>query len=375
MRKLVIFCLFLASGGVASAQSVLPAGFGQWTGVPLAASAKPSLEQVTGANAPLFKEYGYQSLQQSDYLRKGDTLHVTLYRMADPTAAYGAFTLLRSAATDLRTSTLERYAALGANRALIVVGNYLLDVTGKHIPHRADDDLSGLTASLKTNADQRAFPAIGDHLPPEGLEEGSERYILGPLALQQFAPLATGDWVGFGDGAEAIEAKYRAGKQEATLLVIEYPTQQIAARHFNQISTLATSDTPADPSADHPAITAQRKAGLVSLAFAPRRGPFASALLDQVILGHDVVWNEAPPIPGEKSWPVYIIGAFAGTGLIIVYAIISGLGFAIFRVVMKFFFPGKVFDRPQSIEILQLGLTNHPVDTRDFYYGAGSRKR
>ncbi len=51
MRKLVIFCLFLASGGVASAQSVLPAGFGQWTGVPLAASAQPSLEQVTGANA------------------------------------------------------------------------------------------------------------------------------------------------------------------------------------------------------------------------------------------------------------------------------------------------------------------------------------
>ncbi len=42
---------------------------------------------------------------------------------------------------------------------------------------------------------------------------------------------------------------------------------------------------------------------------------------------------------------------------------------------MKFFFPGKVFDRPQSIEILQLGLTNHPVDTRDFYYSAGSRKR
>ncbi len=375
MRKLLIFCSFLATCGVASAQSLLPASFGQWTGVPLAASAQPSLEQVAGANAAILKEYGFQSLQQSDYLRKGDTLHATLYNMADPTAAYGAFTLFRSNAPEMRGSTLERYAALGPDRALLVVGNFLLDVTGKHIPHRADDDLSSLAAALKSKADPRAFPTVGDHLPAEGLQEGSERYILGPLALQQFAPLAADDWLGFGDGAEAIEAKYRKGAQEATLLVIEYPTQQIAARHFRQISALATSDTPADPNADHPVITAQRKAGLVSVAFAPRRGPYASALLDQVILGHDVVWNEPAPIPGEKSWPVYIVGAFAGTGLIVVYAIISGLGFAVFRVVMKFFFPGKVFDRPQSIEILQLGLTNHPVDTRDFYFAERGPKR
>jgi hypothetical protein len=364
VRRLLAFCFFCFAGSVASAQGVLPSGFSGWAASPTSAP-NASLEQIAGADAPFLREYGFQAVEQRDYSRGGDTLHVTLYSMADPTAAYGAFTYVRP--PDMRSSTLARYAALAPDRALVVVGNFLLDVKGKRIPHRADDDLTGLVKSVKPKADQRAFPTIADHLPAEGLIPGSERYILGPLALDKFAPLASGDWVGFGDSAEAIEATYRKGAQEATLLVIDYPTQQLAASHFTKIAPLVTDDSSANPSAAHPTITAQRNAGLVSIAFTSQRGTFAKTLLGQVIYGHDVVWNEPAPLPNEKPWPVYVIGAFAGTGLILVYTIISGLGFAVFRVAVNTFFPGKIFDRPHSIEILQLGLSERPINTRDVH--------
>jgi len=37
------------------------------------------------------------------------------------------------------------------------------------------------------------------------------------------------------------------------------------------------------------------------------------------------------------------------------------------RVVSKKFFPGKVFDRPEQMDVLQLGLSGKRIDSRDFY--------
>jgi hypothetical protein len=37
------------------------------------------------------------------------------------------------------------------------------------------------------------------------------------------------------------------------------------------------------------------------------------------------------------------------------------------RVLLKTLFPGKVFDRPGQMEVLQLGLSSKRIDPRDFY--------
>jgi hypothetical protein len=39
----------------------------------------------------------------------------------------------------------------------------------------------------------------------------------------------------------------------------------------------------------------------------------------------------------------------------------------VFRLVVKKLFPGKVFDRPRSMEVIQLGLSERPVNMKDFY--------
>jgi len=37
------------------------------------------------------------------------------------------------------------------------------------------------------------------------------------------------------------------------------------------------------------------------------------------------------------------------------------------RVFTKRLLPGKIFDRPERMEILQLGLSGKTIDPRDFY--------
>jgi hypothetical protein len=48
-------------------------------------------------------------------------------------------------------------------------------------------------------------------------------------------------------------------------------------------------------------------------------------------------------------------------------ALAVGLGFGGFRLLVKFLLPGRVFDRASQVEILQLGLSSKPIDSRDFY--------
>jgi hypothetical protein len=364
---LLSFCalaICALTAGAASAQSLLPPMFGDWSIAQSSTSGPNTLDQAAGDNASIFREYGFEAIEHQQYARGAEMLDATLYRMTDPTAAYGAFTFLRT--PDMHGSDVARYAAASANRALIVAGNFLLDVQGAHVGERPQV-LKSLVSSVQPKADKRPFPIIGEHLPTDNLIAGSERYYLGPLCVTKDTGLPANDWEGFGTGAEAISAKYRKGGQEATLMIIEYPTQQIAAKQFSQVQSVAASASSETPSAAHPKIIVKRLAGIISIAFDDESGSFGANLINGVAYGHDVTWNEPSYKAKEPSINIMVVGAFVGTGVILLLAVITGLGFAILRVVTKIFFPGKVFDRPQHIEILQLGLTGRRTDTRDLY--------
>jgi hypothetical protein len=58
---------------------------------------------------------------------------------------------------------------------------------------------------------------------------------------------------------------------------------------------------------------------------------------------------------------------FLFTSLFLVLATIAGIAFGGFRVLIKHWLPGKVFDRPQDIEVLQLGLSGKKIDPTDMY--------
>jgi hypothetical protein len=115
------------------------------------------------------------------------------------------------------------------------------------------------------------------------------------------------------------------------------------------------------------------------LVFGTRSGPLVAVLsgvnarstavpfLDKIRYGSQVTWNEPSQSYSDPGIGTMVVGAIMGTGAIMVLAIAAGIGFGGFRLLVKFFLPGKIFDRKDQVEILQLGLTSKPIKAEDFY--------
>ena len=370
LRILISILCFAAVAHPASAQAVLPASFGGWTASGSSSVVSPAspaaTDQLLGANAAAFREYIVKSIEQRSYAQGTQTASITLYRLRDPSSAYGAYTFLRSDA--LSTASLGSYASASKERALIVVGEMLLNVSVPEKQSRPSDaDLKQLADSLNKLADQTPYPLIGEHLPEQGRVRGSEHYFIGPQGLSQFLPLGTDDWVGFDHSAETIVARYRIEGKDETLLIASYPTQQIAAMKFDAMLRRFEFDPPGEVPSDRTVLFGKRVSSIVAVVAGAPSKKAANALLDQVGYESQVTWNEPHQSLTEPGIGNMIVGAFVGTGAIMVLAIAAGIGFGGIRVVVKIFFPNKVFDRDKQIEILQLGISSKPIKAKDFY--------
>src|ERR1700733_4225533 len=101
MRRLLricfgILCLALAAHP-AAAQGILPSAFAGWTAASSPTVIPPNgLDPLLGPDTTAFREYIPKSVEQRAYTQGAQSASVTLYRMRDPSSAYGAYTFLRS---------------------------------------------------------------------------------------------------------------------------------------------------------------------------------------------------------------------------------------------------------------------------------------
>jgi len=373
----VLFSLPLA------AQGLLPASVGNWTssGAPEQVPQQ-QIDQLANNRASILREYGVTSGERREYADGTDKATVTLYRMIDPSAAFGVFTFLRDPDMALPGPvTAASYAAGKRGHELLVVGNLVMDITsGKR--EIAAPDLNALAQSVSAQADRRPYPPIATFLPKEGLIPGTERYVLGPQALAQvFPPAATNqtDWAGFGSSAEAMLGRYRlpatpsdkpgarGRPTEGVLLLILYPTQQLAADRYNALDKSFALNAEPGQASDNPAVFGTRSSALIALLAGTDSHETAANLLNQIHYASDVTWNEATHDLTDPSISTIVVGAIVDTGAIMLLALAASLGFGGFRILAKFLVPGKIFDRNADVEILQLGINSKPVDVKDFY--------
>lgn len=349
----------------AAAQDLLPPSFSGWNAPAAAIEVRPdALEGFVGADAAVLREDGTLAAERRVYSRGTETLTVTLYRMRDSTAAYGAYTYLLT--EQMSPASLAERSCWSRARALILEGNLVLDITGSDVRPLAAG-LKKLVARLAPQADKTPYPTLGRYLPVRGLVSNSERYFLGPLALNHLLPLGNGDWLGFADGAEAELARYRIHGQEATLLLASYPTPQVAARKLEELSHWLPLNPAEEQADDRPVLFARRSGSLMALVAHTRSRAVADSLLQQIHYESEVTWNEPRHRLTDPSISQIVVGTIVGTGIILLFALVAGIGFGGMRLLVKHFFPGKVFDRASQVEILQLGLSSKPIEAKDFY--------
>jgi hypothetical protein len=80
-----------------------------------------------------------------------------------------------------------------------------------------------------------------------------------------------------------------------------------------------------------------------------------------------VTWNEPHQSATDPPLVQMLYKIFLFTSLFLVVATVTGIAFGGFRILVKHWLPGKVFDRPQDIEVLQLGLSGKKIDPTDLY--------
>ena len=377
MRRLLVYvCGFaLASAALAFVRSAVaqqPAG-------KQTASKKPSAPQPllpkdfrswhqstcssTAQHFAFGKEAGERELIACSYISGDKTIQLVVGQYKDPSSAYEVFTgQLKS---DMVPTNLGQTAAFDKDGVLILEGALVLSSTA----NISKEDLSALVEAVDENSEKGPLPPIRTYLPGPGRALGSERYALGPEAMRaamgelgQSDMSGLVDAAGFSSGAEAMLARYSSrGKDGAVLLLLEYPTPQLAEQHIHHLDEVLPA------TAKQRGLNIVRKGSLLSIVLSPSSAEYAKNLREAIDYETQVTWNEPSQTATDPPIVSTLVKIITGTGVFMVAAVVLGIAFGGVRVVTKIFLPGKVFDRTNRMEILQLGLSGKRIDPSDFY--------
>jgi hypothetical protein len=282
---------------------------------------------------------------------------VRVFQLQDPSSAYEFYTFLL--APGMRSMGLGENSVLSQDDGRLLVGNLVVqaNLSSKVKP----ESLQQFIPALRNKADTGPLPPIKNYLPRDWRVLGSEKYALGPegfraavTSLDQGALADLANEVGFKNGVEAMLARYKSDRTGGVLMLLEYPTPQLAEQHLHHLEQALHG-------------TIERKASVLSVVFAPSSPEYAQTLRNQVNYETQVTWNEPRQTATDPPWVVILSKIFLFTGLFLGAATGLGVAFGGVRVLTKRLFPGKVFDRPESVEVLQMGLTGKKIDPSDLY--------
>jgi hypothetical protein len=342
--------LFLLAPSLWAATVQLPAKIADWKAVDVGSGTHP----LSDLSASLIaKESGYVAATSKIYRSAEKEAELTLYTFKDSSGAYETYTAILELATPAYSVDLLR-----------VKGNLVLWIRGGgNLPTA---DVATFEKWVVSASDGVASPPVATYLPEKGRDPLTERYALGPIGFQQAAKdlsqpdaAALVDQAGFNSGAEAMFAKYKSGKDEATLLLIDYPTPQLAELHLKhmQRAILAWKN----------GASVERKGSLLSIVLAPTSQEYAEKLRGAVNYETQVTWSEPSTTATDPPITSTLVKIIIATGVFMVVTIVVGIAFGGVRIITKRLFPGKVFDRRDQLEVLQLGLSSKPIDPSDMY--------
>ena len=367
MRK---FCFIAGLALVAAPysfaqKSVLPERFGSWEPdgrPPLIMWPRNSERAALDSNPEYTKvliESGVVFVEERGYRKGSKELEARSLQLRDPSDAYEVYTSRLT--PEMHPSTVWGPSGIEKGHLLLLIGNVVVEIAGPE--NASTSELQQFAKAIQAHSDQSPLPPIRSYLP-EGLSDGTQRYSLGPAGFRaalervhrgEYSTLAPE--VGFENGAEVMLAEYRKRDDSAVLVLIEYPTPQLAEQHMHHLQTILPGIAKAGEA------KIERTGSLLSLVLGATSPAYAASLRSAINYETQVTWNEPTHTLTDPPWLVIVSRIFTATGIFLVIAIVLGVAFGGLRVVTKRLFPGKVFDRRKDIEVLQLGLSGKRVDS------------
>jgi hypothetical protein len=343
---IVTIALLLSSLAWAKGPSILPSSFNGWKLSPASVKTSSDPAAADAADFAVLKEYGFTDFQSATYSRGGRMMQVKAARFADASGAFGAFTFYRQ--PQMQTEQIGDGATSNNSRILFHRGNILVDVTLQQVTAMSAADLRALAEALPLAQGQvAACPPCQGRLPKHSLRPNSERYIVGPVALDRLGVLIPASLVDFTKGAEVEFGKYHSSIGEGSMTLIEYPTPQIAGDRMRAIQAASLPGGPFFYKRSGPLLIAIN--GSISESD-------AQSLLGMVNYDADVT-----PLQPTRPNPKEDRGAFVVALILLVVvvlgvALVLSLAFGGLRLIARKFFPNRVFGRHDAAEIIRLNL-------------------
>jgi len=297
-----------------------------------------NIETLVEKGAATLRRYGFEGATAQNWSGPNGSVRLTLYEMIDASAAYGLFTMeRRNEQPGLSTIPIGTEGFRAGNRVFFWQSKYLVKLEG------TASATEGLARIVSENIFGRSRkPTVSNHLPPENLVQGSDRYIVDETSIGRELELNP-QTLGFDDSVEVATADYRVNAKIAHLVLLMYPTQQLAKKYEDQWASAAN---------DEPAFR-KRVGPLIALVRGSHDASMAKSILDGINYESQVTWDQPRP---DLSLRQVILTIFTFIGVALLFTIVVGLSFGGLRVFVKAKYPDRVFDRPEDMEIIQLKL-------------------
>jgi hypothetical protein len=348
-----------ATGG--SAAPVLPKEFGGWQQSGAARTSKdPSAADPL--NADVLKEYGFTDFAAATYTREdGRKLTIKVACFADATGAYGAYTYYK-----MPQMAKEQIGDQGASlneRVLFYRGSFLVDAAFEKLSAMSAAELRELASALpRPVGNAGGLPGLPVYLPRQAYVRNSVKYVVGPLALEKVGAPLSADLVDFKSGAEVALADYDTAGGQATLMLISYPTPQLAASAFERVDQAqhGSSSSRLSP------LFEKRTGPIVVIATGSLSAEEAKSFLSAVNYDADVTWNQNTYFTKKDNIANLLVNVIILCGIIGGLAIVAGIAFGGIRVLIRKLLPEQMVQRREEMEFISLHLSerrNEPPDS------------
>jgi len=356
--------------------AILPQQFGGWE---MQGSAEKSADPAVAdpTNAAVLKEYRFTDLATSTYTRDdGRTLKIRAARFADASGAFGAYTFyLQPEMTKEQIG--DQGASLG-QRVLFYRGNVMVDAQFSRESAMSGAELRELAGALpRPEGNAANLPTFIEFMPRRGYVANTQKYVMGPVALASLAAPVPADLVDFNASSEVSMGRYDTPSGEATLMLISYPTPQLAAEHLRRIDTAHKMTQPQSgvSSIENAGSFFDKRTGpILAIATGSVSDSDAKSLLRMVNYEASVTWNTPTENSQVRDLYMLILNIVVLCAILAGLAIVAGVAFGGIRILMKRWYPDKIFDRPEQMEFISLRLTEAVVERTSQSGNEGGRE-
>lgn len=369
---------FAAPSADSATPPILPRQFAGWQ-IDGAKQSSKDAAAADPANAALLKEYAFTDFEVATYRSEdGRTLKIRAARFADASGAFGAYTFYLQ--PGMAREEIGDQAASADRRVLFYRGHILVDALFSQVSVMSAAGLRELAGVLPRPAGNAGnLPPILAFMPHRGYQANTERYAEGPLALAAASAPLPAEVVDFAANPEIALGQYSTPSGEATLMLIEYPTPALAAEHLRRIDAAHHAPPP------QPGVQAVENIGpffdkrtgpIVAIAAGPLSQADAQTLLGAVNYEASVTWNENTYFDKKNNIANLLVNIILLCIIVGAISLAAGVAFGGARVLLRRYFPGRVFGRAGQTEFISLDLASpvEPASPKPGSVSAGAPK-